>query len=375
MISDLQVSHQTILDCIDQGVYVCDRQRRILYWNKTAEAITGWRSEDVLGRSCRDGILSHIDKNGRRLCGDEYCPLHRAMVTGSSTSMPVIVYAMGKNGQRIPMQVSAAPIVDAEGNVVGGVESFRDISPIMPDLRRAQHLQKRLLGTSLPEDPRLVFSKLYVPRDIVGGDYYAVKAIDRDYYAFILADMEGHGVAAALYTMHLSILWEKHAALLSSPQRFAAEVNHDLVQILGPDNSFATAVCGVLDARSGKVAFATAGGPPPMVVHADASISVKNGQGVPLGVVEDYPYQEQSFRLEPGDAVLLCSDGAFEIHNAQDEPLNQEGFIRIVEKQIQADDGLHWERLEDALLKYSNVIRLQDDLTVLLISYNGNVDG
>ena len=74
----------------------------------------------------------------------------------------------------------------------------------------------------LPDDPRVCFSTYYVPHDIVGGDFYAIRQLDADHYGFLLADVMGHGVAAALHTMHLSSLWERHCHLLAqrhSPTR------------------------------------------------------------------------------------------------------------------------------------------------------------
>ena len=77
-----------ILDSLNDGLYVCNRDRRILYWNRAAERITGWSSEEVVGLRCMDNILDHKDKDGRRLCGEEFCPLHRlslvALDSGSS---------------------------------------------------------------------------------------------------------------------------------------------------------------------------------------------------------------------------------------------------------------------------------------------------
>ena len=70
-----------ILDSLGDGVYVCDRERTIVYWSKSAERITGWTRQDVVGRQCLDDVLNHVDKDGHRLCGKEFCPLHRAMVT------------------------------------------------------------------------------------------------------------------------------------------------------------------------------------------------------------------------------------------------------------------------------------------------------
>jgi PAS domain S-box-containing protein len=64
MKNDLLISAESIIDCLTGGVYACDRERRIVYWSKSAERITGWKSEDVLGRACLQDILNHVDKDG-----------------------------------------------------------------------------------------------------------------------------------------------------------------------------------------------------------------------------------------------------------------------------------------------------------------------
>jgi serine phosphatase RsbU (regulator of sigma subunit) len=71
--------------------------------------------------------------------------------------------------------------------------------------------------------------------------------LDGDRYGFLLADMEGHGLAAALYAMQLSSVWNQHFQLLTKPSGFAAQVNKELVRIFGRVVTFATAVCGVMD--------------------------------------------------------------------------------------------------------------------------------
>ena len=152
---ELLESTEVILDCLSDGVYVCDRERKIVYWSKSAERITGWQSEDVLGRLCLDDILRHEDKDGNRMCGEEHCPLHRSIVTGVTTTVPIIVFAHGKDGRKIPLQVTTAPIRNGSGEVVGGVETFRDASPLLVDLERAKKIQAQALEQELPDDPRV----------------------------------------------------------------------------------------------------------------------------------------------------------------------------------------------------------------------------
>jgi PAS domain S-box-containing protein len=368
---ELLVSHDRILQSLSDGVYVCDLNRRITFWSPSAERITGWAPADVIGRKCLEDVLCHIDKDGRRLCGEEHCPLHRSMITGSVTQVPVIVFAKAKDGRRIPMQVTAAPIMGSDGSIIGGVETFRDVSPMLIDLQRARKIQQRVLEQALPEDPRLRFSARMVPQDIVGGDFYAIRPLDGDRYGFMVADMEGHGVAAALYTMHLSLLWERFHSLLAEPSEFAGAVNNELVNVFGGDVSFATAVCGVIDAANGSLWLTAAGGPLPLIVRRSGRIQKIDQSGLPLGIMRGVGYSGHGLRLEGGDAMLLFSDGALEIHNAAGDILGVDGLVGLLREMDYPRTPLSMPALEERLLKFSNAIRMSDDFTIVEVRFIG----
>ena len=159
------------------------------------------------------------------------------------------------------MQVSVSPIRNADGEIIGGVETFRPMSAMLADLERAKRIQTLSLQLNLPADERVQFSCFYTPHDIVGGDYYAIRQLNPDQYGFLLADVMGHGVAAALHTMYLSALWDRFFHLLPRPAEFAATLNNELAKVV-KDESFATAICGVADAKTRTLRFAAAGGPP-----------------------------------------------------------------------------------------------------------------
>lgn len=249
-----------ILDSLNDGVFVCDTQRTIVYWSSAAERITGWSAADVLGRRCPDEALCHVDKDGHRLCGEEFCPLHRSMITGDQSTVGIIVFAQGKTGNRIPMQVTVAPVRDAAGEIIGDAESFRDFSTTLFDLKRAKRIQVLSLEIDLPADLPVRFATHYVPHDLVGGDFYTIKRLDEIHYGFVLADVMGHGVAAALHTMHLSSLWERQYRLLAEPIAFAETVNNEQARVVKGE-SFATALCGTIDAARRTLRMVSAGGP------------------------------------------------------------------------------------------------------------------
>ena len=222
----------------------------------------------------------------------------------------------------------------------------------------------------LPEDQRISFSMHYTPHDIVGGDFYAIEQLDADRYGILLADVMGHGVAAALHTMHLSSLWLRHHQLLTEPALFAATVNRELSRIV-KDESFATAVSIMIDARVGKLRLASAGGPPALIMRTDGAVEQLEAPGMPLGMLEDADFDEMTAELRRGDCLLLISDGAFEIHNARGEMLGVDGLVRILQSHDYPRKPLPIEAVEQELLRYSNAIRLLDDVTFIEARYHG----
>lgn len=358
-----------ILDSLNDGLYVCNTERQIVYWSKSAERLTGWAAAEVIGHRCMDNILNHVDMNGRQLCGEELCPLRRCMVTDKPSDSPTIIFGKTKSGERLPMAVTVAPLHDEEGQVIGGVETFRDFSETYANLERAKQIQTLSLEHDLPQDDRVGFSTFYLPHDMIGGDFFAIRQLDADHYGFILADVMGHGVAAALHTMELSSLWNRHCPSLTDPAHFARLLNRDLCRIV-KDESFATALCGILNASQKSLCIVSAGGPPPIVVRADGRTEQVAAAGLPFGLIADADYDEEQFSCLPGDSLLMFTDGAVEIANPAGSLLGGEGLVGILSSQGYPKAGIRMEALQEALLTFSNGISLADDLTLLEVRFS-----
>lgn len=366
----LNVDARLVLDSLGDGVYVTDVERKITYWNKAAERLTGWIGDDIVGLHCFDDTLVHVDKDGHQLCGKEHCPLHRSIVTGIGSECP-LVFVQRRDGQRIPIQVTVAPIRDTTGQIVGGVEVFRDLSSSYRDLEKARVIQSIALQHELSQDARIQFSTHYIPHDIVGGDYYGIRQLDTDHYGFFLADVMGHGLAAALYTMHLSSLWDRYCPLLKSPSAFARKIGNELCRIVKGGEAFATGICGVVNASRKSICFAGAGNPPALLVHASGEFEQVHCEGIPFGLMEDAPYEDATLAVRPSDRLLLFSDGAMEIHNAQEKLLGVDGLIAILKRLGYPGSVIQGTALEEELLKYSNAVRLEDDLTFIEMRFAG----
>lgn len=368
--SSLTYSAPQILQAISDGVYVTDRQRRIVYWNQAAERITGWRAEEVLGKSCYDNILCHVDKDGHRLCGEEYCPLHRAMRTGRASEAPSLVFAQDKSGRRVPVMVNVSPIVDGQGKVIGGVEVFRDYSAQIHDQERARKIQSLSMQLPTGETPGLNLAVKYLPHGVLGGDYYTMERLDEHRYAFCIADVMGHGTAAGLYAMHLHSLWENNRRFIDRPATFVSSLNRNLCSLVRDGESFATGLFGIIDLRAEALALCAAGSPS-FILHRGGQGRQIRLSSLPLGLVEDHVYEVTFLPLEPGDGLLFYTDGLIEASNQQEEMLGSEGLLAMLNQLDFPTDEEDMDQLVKKVLRFSNQIRFADDVTLLAMQYTG----
>jgi diguanylate cyclase (GGDEF)-like protein/PAS domain S-box-containing protein len=150
-ISDLGRSfYRELLDRLDDCVYFVDRDRRLLFWNKAAEELTGFARSEVVGRRCPDNVLCHADVNGRVRCAGD-CPLEQVMTTGKPDQVDVFLHH--KDGQRVPVRVKVVPILDAHGRAVGAMEVFNDRTARIEQAERIKELEKLALIDELTRLP------------------------------------------------------------------------------------------------------------------------------------------------------------------------------------------------------------------------------
>lgn len=140
--------YKEILNSLQDGIYYLDRDRIITYWNRGAEQITGYKAEQVIGKSCRNNILNHVNEQGLVLCND-HCPMAATMSDGKPRE--VYVYLHHVEGHRVPVQIRSSAIRDENGEIVGAVEAFsKGTSPESAE-RRFRKLQQTALLDPLTE--------------------------------------------------------------------------------------------------------------------------------------------------------------------------------------------------------------------------------
>ncbi len=200
MVSDVsgfesdQVLYREILDHLHEGVYLVDPQRVIRYWNSGAERISGYSAREVVGSSCADNILIHVDDEGTSLC-THGCPLAGTMADGESREAEV--YLHHKQGHRLPVHVRTAPLRDVAGRIVGGIEIFSE-NRARPALREEIEMLRRL---ALQDNLTQIANRRYTEMTLQArhdeftryGWPYGVLLIDIDHFKRF-NDTYGHDV-------------------------------------------------------------------------------------------------------------------------------------------------------------------------------------
>jgi len=151
--------YRDILDSLSDGVYFTDTQRRITFWNKGAEKLTGYLREEVVGKRCMDNILMHVNSRGHVLCTSQ-CPLSATL--GDRRQRECEVYFHHKEGHRVPVLVRTSPILGRDGNVVGAVEVFSSTLSTVLLNERLKSMQQMALVDTLTELPNRRFLEMHL---------------------------------------------------------------------------------------------------------------------------------------------------------------------------------------------------------------------
>jgi len=248
---------------------------------------------------------------------------------------------------------------------VGGIETFRDASARIRDLEMAQRVQQHILPHDLPATDRIRFDVRYCPYSEVGGDFYDVTPLDGDRYAVLVADVRGHGVSAALYTMLLRVFVESYRNLAGDPAALMAALNRELEPFM-TDDGFATAYHMLLDMNEERVTYVSAGHPPALRFQPGAgTVEQLSASGLLLGISPEYDYESFTTAFKPGDVVLCYSDGATEVTNADGDMLGEDGLAEFLAQEAKRNSKHLPDRLYRHVRDYCHDVSLPDDILLL----------
>jgi sigma-B regulation protein RsbU (phosphoserine phosphatase) len=245
---------------------------------------------------------------------------------------------------------------------------------IESELNIAHDIQMGLLPKTFPPFPgRREFDlfALMEPAREVGGDFYDFFLVDGTHLCFVIADVSGKGVPAALFMAMSMTLIKATARQGIPPDEILSRVNGELSR----DNDscmFVTTFCGVLDTETGGLTYANGGHNPPLHVKRGGGTSwLPRSGGLVVGAMEGVAYRCERLLLEPGDSLFLYTDGVTEAMNSRDEAYSEETLERYLATLHGSGIRESVENVVTNIRSFTGEAPQSDDITMMMIRYNG----
>ncbi len=234
------------------------------------------------------------------------------------------------------------------------------------DLEQAAIIQSGFLPDKAPTVAGLDLAGHNAACRTVGGDYYDFFGYADGRLGMVLGDVSGKGLPASL------VMTSLHATV-----HLLAEEPDDLAQLMGrldrfvaahcPSNRFVSLFFGVLDSKTGEMAYCNAGHNPPFLVRAGGGIERLKGGGTVLGIMPDLGYEERRCRVEAGDMVVLYSDGVSEATNPQDEEFGEERLADILRSHRAEPARAIIEKVNEVVAVWGAGAPAADDVTLVVV--------
>lgn len=236
------------------------------------------------------------------------------------------------------------------------------------ELEIAGEVQRGILPKSFPDVPGLNFAARYLPAREVGGDFYDAFVLDGEHVGFIMADVSGKSVHAAIFMAVTRALMLALSHVSRSPRQMLLDV-HDLLLRASSADMFVTAFYGVLNGRTRELRYVRAGHDRPILYRGrTGEVNLLEGHGRFLGMVEGDPdLEERSLQLWPGDLLVLYSDGLTDAVN----PTGERYCVQWLMDGVTACAGEPAPRICDAIfdrvLAFQGEARQFDDMALMVV--------
>ena len=233
------------------------------------------------------------------------------------------------------------------------------------ELHIAHNIQMSMIPKIFPAFPErkdLDMAAMLVPAKEVGGDLYDF-FIRKERLYFCVGDVSGKGVPASLVMAVTRSLFRTLAGREQSPREIVSQMNESMSD-MNESNMFVTLFCGVLDMKTGRMDYCNAGHNAPLIL-TDKITTLPVTPNLPLGILQDFAYEEQSTSLNYDDALFLYTDGVSEAENIRHELFGEARIAAVLHERRSAQD--HLEAVKKAVTSFVGEAPQSDDITVLFI--------
>lgn len=248
------------------------------------------------------------------------------------------------------------------------------LESIQNDLHIAREIQETILPKTFPPFPELKSFDIYAymnAAQYVGGDFYDFFRIDQDRLGFIIADVSGKGVPAAIF-MAISRTVIRTIALSENSAAMCMQRSNTFLCQENANDMFVTVFYGILDIHTGSITYCNAGHNPPILIKKDNTvISVPLTNDFVLGELEDMAYHEKTLQLMPGDNLLLYTDGITEAMNIRKEQYGEKRLADYCRNLAGKSPKEIIEKITETVGEFVIGAVQSDDITLLSITYKG----
>jgi sigma-B regulation protein RsbU (phosphoserine phosphatase) len=248
-------------------------------------------------------------------------------------------------------------------------EQERQKIRIERDLLAAKEVQLSLLPKSLPDVPGYEFAAATISAQEVAGDLYDFLAIDPKRLAFCVGDVSGKGLPASLLMANTQATLRDQTHVSTSASDCMVRTNNLLFQSTSPEK-FVTLFYGVLDFEKHQLSYSNAGHEQPFFDEGGTTFLRLGTGGLVLGIVEDYPFQEETVSFRPGGVLVIYSDGISDALNDREERFGEEKLSAVIRNHHRESASAIKEAILDAVRSHVGGAPTYDDMTLVLVKRN-----
>lgn len=375
------------------GIYLVQCSRPIPEWEGGpdescvfhTQAVRGYEIDDLqeLGLKMGEGLIGHVALSGKPFISldvrQEPRYINARGHTRSEMVAPIIsnnevigvfdlesdeLNAYSKDDLEILMLLASQVAIIIEKVMLH--DSLIEKQRLETQLEVARQVQLELLPARDPELEGFDISAYNFPTEEVSGDYYDWVRIYDDQIGIVIADVSGKGVPAALLMAFLRASLRAATHIGYAPHISMSKVNYLLWESI-ERNQFVTSFYGILDASNRTLAYSNAGHNPPLLIDVDGQAHFEERGGVPLGMFRDSRYYEYYMTLEPGQVLVLYTDGATEARNPAQEEYGRDRLAAAVLQSRHLGAREMVDFIHRNVLDWTDGLGADDDVTFFII--------
>lgn len=360
------------------AIVIMDQNGLITDWNPKAETLFGWPAQEAIGRRMDETILPQRFRRDHRKALEHFLQTGEAALLKRLTEQT----ATRRDGCEFPVELSISPLRLGKSYVFScfirditerkqAEKEIRQTQVKLAVAHREMKIARQIQESLFPSEP-LLLTNLQVmgyclPAAQVGGDYFDYFRRESDSVDVVIADVSGHSVGPALFMAETRSALRSQSRSSGGPSETLALMNETLYEDLYHTDHFITMFYMQYDSANRELRYANAGHPPPLLWRrSQTSCTRLDSEGLVLGVRKKVKFEENRLHLDPGDLILLYTDGVTEAESPEGEFFGAERLCQILNRNADLPSSGLIRCIIDDLKEFCRAKTFDDDITLVI---------